>query len=211
MQSDRTGRLTILAVRADALRRAMEAVMNGSTPDHAKWGAFKSYARTYNKMAEEYSSLSQTSGTVFNVEAMKGSMGTVWPVQKEIFDMVYAEVLMLSGVLSGATTGITASISEIQDLLVANLRQVIFRRPEKEFEVQNAIESLLIGRGYQKPISYDREAGKFKFSGREYIPDFVFHNLKLALEIKLIRERQHVSACIEEMSADIAVAATKTR
>jgi len=99
--------------------------------------------------------------------------------------------------------GISASISEIQDLLVTNLRRVIFRKPEGEVEVQNAIESLLIGRGYQKPMDYDREAGKVKFSGREFIPDFIFKSYDLALEVKLIKARGDVSKCIEEMSADI--------
>jgi REase_DpnII-MboI len=99
--------------------------------------------------------------------------------------------------------GNIASISEIQDLLVANLRKVIFKTPENEVDVQNAIESLLIGRGYQKPMDYDRETGKVKFSGKEFIPDFVFRSYDLALEAKLIKAKQQISNCIEEMSADI--------
>lgn len=100
-------------------------------------------------------------------------------------------------------TGVSASISEIQDLLIANLRKVIFSRPEREYDIQNAVEALLIGRGYQKSIDYDREAGKFNFSGKEFVPDFIFPTFDLALEIKLVKERVRISQCIEEMSADI--------
>jgi hypothetical protein len=105
--------------------------------------------------------------------------------------------------LAAYDTGVSASISEVQDLLVANLRKVIFSKPERETDVQNAVEALLVGRGYQKSIDYDREAGKLKFSGKEFIPDFIFPNFHLALEIKLIKERAHISKCVEEMSADV--------
>lgn len=193
-----------LAIRVDALRRAMEAVMNGTTPDHGKWSAFKSYARAYCSFAKQYMLItSDRSLQMYNLDAMRSSADTVWPVQKEIFDMIYADTLLLSGLLSQYDRGEAASISEIQDLLSANLRRAIFTRPEKELDVQNAIEALLIGRGYQKPLHYDREAGKIKFSGKEFIPDFIFPSFHLALEVKLIREKSHISKCVEEMSADI--------
>ena len=40
-------------------------------------------------------------------------------------------------------------------------------------EIPNAIESLLLGRGFSRGADYDRESGKFEFSGKEYIPDFI--------------------------------------
>ena len=42
-----------------------------------------------------------------------------------------------------------------------------------------------------------------KFSGREFIPDFVFPAPSLVLEVKLIKLKSHVSSSVEEMSADI--------
>jgi hypothetical protein len=203
MTDEQNSTLKKLAIRVDALRRAMDAVMGGSTPDHAKWGAFKNYARAYNVLAGEYSKLTgERNINLYNLDKIKGSMDTVWPVQKEIFDTVYADTLALSGLLVEYDVGISASISEIQDLLVANLRKVIFRRPESEIEVQNAIESLLVGRGYQKPLDFDRETGRVKLSGKEFVPDFIFKSFALALEVKLVRAKQQVSTCVEEMSAD---------
>lgn len=49
---------------------------------------------------------------------------------------------------------------------------------------------------------YDRETGKFEFSGKEFIPDFIIPKLQLCLEIKLLREGKK-SKIIEEISADI--------
>ena len=62
------------------------------------------------------------------------------------------------------------------------LRTVIFDKPQKEIEVQNAIEALLLGRGLNKGIDYDRESGKFEFSGKEYIHILLFLNYHYALK-----------------------------
>ncbi|MFC5358140.1 hypothetical protein [Azospirillum himalayense] len=193
-----------LSVRVDALRRAMDAVMAGSTPDHAKWGAYKNYARAYNVLAQEYINASGNRDVnMYDTDKMGTWSSTVWPFQKSVFDTIYADTLILSGILVSYDTGTSASISQVQDLLSANLRKAIFNKPEKELDVQNSIEALLVGRGYQKSIDYDRESGKVKFSGKEFIPDFAFPSLKLSLEVKLIKSGGNVSKCIEEMSADI--------
>ena len=62
------------------------------------------------------------------------------------------------------------------------LRTVIFDKPQKEIEVQNAIEALLLGRGLNKGIDYDRKSGKFEFSGKEYIQILLFLNYHYALK-----------------------------
>lgn len=62
------------------------------------------------------------------------------------------------------------------------LRTVIFDKPQKEIEVQNAIEALLLGRGLNKGIDYDRESRKFEFSGKEYIQILLFLNYHYVLK-----------------------------
>lgn len=203
LEKSKVEQLKKLSIRVDALRRAMDVVMNGTSPDHAKWVSFKNYAATYNTLGKQYTALTGEPLDGWNMERMPGSMDSLWPVQKEIFDTTYANTLILSGLLSVYDTGISASISEIQDLLTANLRKVIFTKPDKETSVQDAIESLLVGRGYQKGVNYDREAGKIKFSGKEFIPDFHFQGMNLALEVKLVRQKSDISKAVEEMSADI--------
>jgi hypothetical protein len=174
MADDKRIRLKGMFVRVDGLRRAMETVMNGTTPDNGKWGAFASFARAYNALAKQYVAETGDSVNTYDLSKIGVSRGTTWPRQKEIFDMTYADTLILSGILSGYNVGESASVSAIQDMIVANLRKVVFTRPERELEVQNAIETLIIGRGYQKGVSYDRESGKVRFSGKEFIPDFIF-------------------------------------
>ncbi len=66
------------------------------------------------------------------------------------------------------------------------------------------LSALLLERGLNKGVDYDRESGKFEFSGKEYIPDFIIPKLSLCIEVKLLRENRK-SKVIEEISADITV------
>ncbi len=78
------------------------------------------------------------------------------------------------------------------------------RPPEKERDVQDAIELLLIGKGYLKGLDYDREVGRVKVSAKEVIPDFHLPKLGLALEVKLTNSGARVKEAIDEINADIA-------
>ena len=113
---------------------------------------------------------------------------------------VMAKMLLAS--LEGNCDFVDDEFENLQNFLHSRLRASIFKKPEKEIEVQNAIETLLLGRGLSKGIDYDRESGKLEFSGREYIPDFVVKKLSLCIEVKLLREGRR-SKLIEEIGADI--------
>ena len=189
--------------QANALRQAMETVMAGSTPDHAKWFATNSYVQAYNRIAKLYHAATNSEVTTFDEGQFSSPMKTLWPVQKGNFDQTYTQLLLLIANLSEFEMGMTSSVSEIVDLLSTNLRKVIFEKPQLEYHVQNAVEALLIGRGYQKGVHYDREAGKIKYSGKEFIPDFHFQSVQTALEVKLIREDGNPSSIVEQLSADI--------
>jgi hypothetical protein len=63
-------------------------------------------------------------------------------------------------------------IAGIADFLEANLRRAVLHKPENEKNVQDVIEQLLIGRGMEKGLDYDRESGRVKYSSKKVIPDF---------------------------------------
>ncbi len=109
---------------------------------------------------------------------------------------------MLYSSLSASIDFADDEFDNLENFIHSRLRTVIFEKPQKEIEVQNAIESLLLGRGLNKGVDYDRETGKFEFSGKEYIPDFIIPKLRLCIEAKLLREGRK-SKVIEEISADI--------
>lgn len=97
----------------------------------------------------------------------------------------------------------TDEITKLKNFLQENLRKAIFNKPEKESEVQDTIEALLIGRGLIKGIDYDRETGRVKVSAKEVIPDFVFPKAHLALEVKFSKDKDKSKQIIDEINADI--------
>jgi hypothetical protein len=93
--------LKALAARVGAMRQAMEAVMQGNTPDHAKWSAANSFVRMYCDLAQQYAQLTgDRSVRFYDVSKLKGWADTVWPQQKVLFDMIYVETLTLVSLLS---------------------------------------------------------------------------------------------------------------
>ena len=124
------------------------------------------------------------------------------PTQKRILEQVLLSAKMLLSSLEESVDFIDDEFDNIENFLQSRIRTAIYQKPEKEVEVQNAIETLLLGRGLAKGIDYDRESGKFEFSGKEYIPDFIIPKMSLSIEVKLLREG-YKSRIIEEISADI--------
>jgi hypothetical protein len=75
--------------------------------------------------------------------------------------------------------------------------------PEREADIQRAIESLMIGRGMERGTDYDRETGRVKTSGKESVPDFILPRLKLCLEVKLSKTQDKLKSIVDEINADI--------
>ncbi|MDQ3897336.1 MAG: hypothetical protein M3326_08885 [Actinomycetota bacterium] len=65
------------------------------------------------------------------------------------------------------------------------------------------IEQLLIGRGLEKGIDYDREVGRVKVSSKEVVPDFVLPQLDTAIEAKLLKHPLSLGRMIDEINAEI--------
>ena len=128
---------------------------------------------------------------------------TVWPQQKGVIDSIVVYIDILISLLENEVDFVDDEYSNLENFLKTKLRTVMFEPPSKEKEVQNAIEMLLVGKGWNKGIDYDRESGKFEFSGKEYIPDFIVKKLGLCIEVKLLKDNSRKSKMIEEINADI--------
>ncbi len=161
-------------------------------------------AKYYNDLAEQARKVLSvpTMYYTFNLDTMPSWGDSLWPTQKRILEQVLASSRMLLASLEGNMDFVDDEFDNIENFLCSRLRTVIFQKPEKEKEIQNAIESLLLGRGLSKGADYDRESGKSEFSGKEYIPDFIIPKMSLCIEVKLLRAGKK-SKVIEEISADI--------
>jgi hypothetical protein len=80
--------------------------------------------------------------------------------------------------------------------------------PSDERQVQDALEYILVGRGTEKGLDYDRETGRVKVSVKE-LPDFIFPLLDLALEVKPSKDVSKSRAIADEINTDIGSYGTK--
>ena len=181
-----------------------EILYNSNSAETARYVSYADMARTHNDFANRVREILNVSTMyyTFNLDEIPGWADIVWPTQKRILEQVLLSSRMLMSSLEGSMDFVDDEFDNIENFIQSRLRTVIFQKPEKEIEVQNAIESLLLGRGLSKGLDYDRESGKFEFSGKEYIPDFIIPKMSLCIEVKLLREGRK-SKVIEEISADI--------
>jgi len=169
----------------------METSVHADAESVWKYSSFGTFARQYNEIAKGVKHyLKHAPLNLFDVEKLPGLGDSHALVQKQIFESTHASLSMLIGYLE-QKVGVTESeVDSLRNFIQANLRRVIFKVPEREFEVQDAIESLLVGRGMAKGLDYDRETGRVKVSVKESVPDFIFPQLSHALEVKLSKSNQ---------------------
>jgi REase_DpnII-MboI len=189
-----------------ALQRSMEAALVGDPSNIWKHGGYKQFAHKYNQLLAEIGRNIPLPPILdmYNLDVIPGIGDTVAVQQKEIFESVHANVSILRAFLEGKAGTVENETVALRDFFQAKLRSAVFRPPDLEREVQDAIEQLLIGRGLQKGQDYDREVGRAKISSKEVIPDFIMLRLSLAIEVKLTKSAARVKEVIDEINADIA-------
>ena len=112
----------------------------------------------------------------------------------------------LTEVYNAKDTGAEANlIFKVLHLAEHQLRKVIRDKPEKESQVQNAFESLLIG----ATIPYGREVDSIEYSSKTYTPDFSLMKVSLAIEVKLCGRAEREKELPEEINDDILAYQTK--
>lgn len=206
MSIDSSREIRLLISQTKALKCSIDkSLTDSATEAHSRFVSFKTFAEQYNfiaKQAEKVLGLEQSPFSHYLTEQMGNYMNTLWGTQKEIMESVGLSTGILLTYLESATEFTEDEYDNLSNFFKSRLRTAIFTVPQKELEVQNAIESLLIGKGMTKGYDYDRETGKFEFSGKEYIPDFIVPKLNLCIEVKLLRDGKR-SRVIDEINADI--------
>lgn len=204
-----------LLSNTNALLGAMRnstASVSGEYANVGRFSSFGTFMRKYNYLATKAAPLltDATALDLFKLDQIKGSGDYTWVRQKEHFDNTYSNVVLLKSLLEGEIGYAEDETQNLRDFLQANLRKAIFAIPEREVEIQNAVETLIVGRGMEKGTDYDRETGRVKTSGKESIPDFIFFpNLELCLEVKLSKSVERLKAIVDEINADIRAYSTQ--
>jgi hypothetical protein len=192
---------------SNALLESMNTSMHNDQ-DNAniwKYTGYWQYARKYNQLVMEVSKTIRIDTIVdlFDIKKLPTEGDTVPFQQRAFFESFHANLSILKAYLETKLDIKSDEITSLTNFLQVNLRKVIFHEPEKESDIQDAIEQLLIGRGLSKGIDYDRETGRVKVSIKEVVPDFIFPRLGLALEVKLSKDKNKSRTIVDEINADI--------
>lgn len=188
-----------------ALEKAIKYIYETDAQNIWRFSDFNFYANKYNNLAKKVAELTGDYDfiTVFYEDKLGNPFDTLPAQQKNIFDSLLANVLTLRALLETKIGYSDSEIENLKNFLQSKLRPAVFDKPKKEKDIQNALEKLLIGRGMNKGIDYDREVGRVKISSKEVIPDFIFPRLGLALEVKLCNENGKIKKIVDEINADI--------
>ncbi|PXA04145.1 hypothetical protein DDZ13_08890 [Coraliomargarita sinensis] len=208
MTNDQRKRLKTQLVAGRALMEAMKqsVILTGiQITDVWRFSSYKIYMQRYNSLVDHVlrdCHIDVPCGK-WDLEKVPDGNSTIANTQKNYFDSVFANLSMLVAFLEEYLDTKHDERTALRDFFQANLRRSIFSIPSKEMEVQDAVESLLIGKGLQKPTDYDREKGRVKVSIKETIPDFILPKLNLAIEVKLSKTKTKSKEIVDEINADI--------
>ena len=180
--------------------------MNADSDNVWKHGGYKQFARKYVQVVDLVRREIKLPSIIdwYYIDKIPGPNDSLAGQQKEIFENVYANLSLLQSFLETKIGIVDDEIIGFRDFLQARLRSAMFKVPEREVDVQDTIEQLMIGRGMQKGADYDREVGRVKYSAKEAVPDFIVNRLSLAIEVKLVKSAERIKRLIDEISADIA-------
>jgi hypothetical protein len=164
---DRKEQLKQLLANTNALLEAMRFSTSTATGEYANLGRYTSYQtfiRKYNDLVSKAGPLLPDTSLLdgFDRTKIKGMNDTTWPEQKLYFESAYASAALLKSMLEGPIGYAEDETHNLRDFIQANLRRAVYTEPEREAEVQNAVESLMIGRGMARGTDYDRETGRVK-------------------------------------------------
>jgi len=137
---------------ANALLDSRATGLHADPASMFKYARFKIYMRKYNQLVEALSETTRVDTIVdhYNLDLVPGSHDTTLIHQKELFDSVHANLSILKAYLENKPGLKEDRIQSLTHFFQANLRKAIFSVPEKEVDVQNAVEQLFIGRGFEK-------------------------------------------------------------
>lgn len=195
----------------NAMRQSISSANGLGDGEIWKFSSYKLFASQYNSLlAQARSALSEEINLgQYDVEKIPFKTDLTWPNQKEIFDSVFLNVLLLKSILEQEIGYAEDETENLKDFIASRLRRAIFGIPDREVSVQDSIETLLVGRGMAKGTDYDRETGRVKMSGKESVPDFIFSKLNLCLEVKLSKSSDKLRSIVDEINADIRAYASR--
>lgn len=194
--------------QADA---ALQARASGSSSDFSPFSSYPTFVAEYNRFVPLVVQLCGREAEALFPQIDLGkqlnpadAIGAFW---KSYLQLAANRLSAMAAYLQSQLHGTDHQVQSFIDLIEANLRPAIFSPPDKEVEIQNALEIVFRSRS----LPFRREKVSIEYSSKRYIPDFTFDTLDLALEVKLCKSQKKEKDIVDEINADILAYQTKFR
>lgn len=198
--------IKLLLAQTKSLEKTMTEVANSAGENIGfHYVSCNDFIRHYQELAERAEPYINFNAPYhsYNIEKLTNPHDMTGIQQKNLFESALFSTRMLLNILESYFDYADDESDNLANLINKRFRMMFHEEPSNEKDVQNTLENLFIANNYSKGIDYDRETGKFNFSGREYIPDFIIPKINLCIEIKIIKDKSRRSKIIEEINADI--------
>ena len=178
--NEKQQKLEHILAMARALLASMNSVIASVPKGSSVWhfNSYEHYARQYNRLAKAVFDLIPDASDLlryYDIDKIPGSGDTHHIQQHGIFQNVHGNLSMLCAWID-SELGNESSSSEVRslvDFFHSSLRPAMLSgNPDREKEVQNTVERILIGRGMQKGTDYDRETGQGEIRHQRISPGF---------------------------------------
>lgn len=122
--------------------------------------------------------------------------GLFWSIHlNDVIVAIGQMMAFLEGQIGYREQVTTQLVKDIND----KLRTIIRKIPEKERDVQDAVEDLLKIKEY----GFEREKISFPYSTKYYTPDFTSESLNAAMDVKFCDSKDDERQIIDQVNADI--------
>ena len=183
--------------------RAIRSPVGGKNPDWMQFGGYPAYVNAYNRLLPHVWQLygDEAKQLFRELELGKqlnpaGAIGAMW---KTYLEMAGERLDALAAYLETKVPATDRQVESLIDLLALRLRASLFRKPESERDVQDAVEVLLSARD----VDHQREVVAIEYSSKKFIPDFTLESHDLALEVKFCASPERERGIVDEINADI--------
>jgi hypothetical protein len=211
--------LKAIAARVAGLRQAMEAVMQGSTPDHGKWFGANAFARSYSDLAAQYAALTgNTTLKIYDTSKLSNASAQVWPQQKALFDTIYLDTLMLFNMVTQIQTTPTGPlynffVSGLQEAWDGAPFQIELSRCVREYTSPNltgrygSLDATSILELRRAPCIFAYETGHQRSPKFGYIRDVVQRQGQVRVEYEIHQVDPFLTAGdLEQMMFELDIA-----
>jgi hypothetical protein len=144
-----TMEIKVLISQIKVFCRSIErTITDPSVSEVGRFSGYKIMAQTYNDFVEYTKNLLKvnTHYYTFNIDAIPRRDDATWSQERMIVEnvLLYAEMLLAG--LEGSVDSADDEFDNTESFIQNQLRSALFEKPEKEVKVQDAIETLFLGK-----------------------------------------------------------------